>query len=149
MTAGELCIREVLIARADETVRTAAQRMRDSHIGDLVIVETCDGRTVPVGMVTDRDLVISVLAEGQDPETARLGALMTSDLVTVSEETEVASVLAAMMESGIRRMPVVNRSGELEGILTYDDFLEWMAEQMSALVTLVELEHRHEHERSS
>lgn len=123
--------------------------MRDSHIGDLVIVETRDGVTVPVGMVTDRDLVISVLADGQDPEAVPLGAVMSSDLVTVSEETDVASVLAAMMENGIRRMPVVSQSGDLEGILTYDDFLEWMAEQMSALVTLVEREQLYEQERSS
>ena len=65
MTVGELCNRAVVFAREEETVREAARRMRDMHVGDLVIVREEDGRRVPVGIVTDRDLVVGPLAAGR------------------------------------------------------------------------------------
>jgi CBS domain-containing protein len=147
VNAGELCIRDVVTAESDETAETAAARMRARHVGDLIVVEPRDGRTVPIGIVTDRDLVLSVLATGREPGAVLLGQIMGRVLVTVDEQTEITAVLSAMKENGVRRMPVIDADGALAGILTYDDLLEWMAEELAAMVTLVRKEQRLERGR--
>jgi len=145
--AAELCVREVAIAGPDETAAAAAVRMRERHVGDLVVVTAHDGLHVPVGIVTDRDLVLSVMAEQRDPDEVTLAEIMGRVLVTVSAHTEIPAVLDAMKANGVRRMPVVDDDGGLVGILSYDDLVEWMAEELGSLVTIVRKEQRVEHAR--
>lgn len=146
-TVGELCIREVVIIRKDETVLEAARRMRAHHVGDLVVVEEAAGKRQPVAILTDRDIVVGVLAL----DAERIGALLVGDvvfqeLVTVREDVSVLDTLKRMRGHGVRRLPVVNASHELIGIVAFDDLVELVAEQLNDLVQLLRREHEHERE---
>jgi CBS domain-containing protein len=146
MKVGEVCNRIVVFAQPGESVRVAARRMRNQHVGDLVVVEEgAEGRT-PVGIVTDRDLVMEVLATDRDADTAKVADVMTRDLVTIVEGEDLEQALDRMRSHGIRRLLVVDPRGSLVGILTLDDVLELVEEQVSDLVQLVVREQRREAE---
>ncbi len=145
MTVGDICNRKVVVAPQGETITDAAKRMRTSHVGDLVVVETRKGRHVPVGIVTDRDIVISVVAG--DPEhifSLLVSDVMSTDLVTAREEETIEAGLKRMQEYGVRRLPIVDEAGTLVGILTLDDVLRYLTAQQSELVALVVQEQQHE-----
>lgn len=145
MTVGDICNRNVVVAPKGEMIVDAAKRMRTSHVGDLVVVEIRDGRHVPVGIVTDRDIVIAAVAG--DPEHINyltVGEVMTPDLVTAFEHDSIEAALKKMQEHGIRRLPIVDGAGTLVGILTLDDVLRYLTAQQSELVALVAREQRHE-----
>lgn len=133
MPIGEICNREVVIAFARESATEAAKLMRQYHVGDVVIVEERDGRRVPVGIVTDRDLVIEVMAKEVDPALFRMGDLVTRELFSAHEQDGVYETIQRMRVHGVRRMPVVDRDGALVGIVTLDDLLALLAEEMTAL----------------
>lgn len=145
MTIGDICNRTVVVARKDETIVDAAKRMRMSHVGAVVVVEAQKGRNVPVGVVTDRDIVISVVAGDPDHVNYLLvGDLMSSDIVTAHEHDTVDDALKLMEEHGVRRLPIVDADGALAGILTLDDVLQYLTEQQSELVALVAREQHQE-----
>jgi len=147
MTVGEFCNRQVVIARPDEHVSVAAQRMRDCHVGTLVVVDEHDNRRIPVGLVTDRDLVVRVLSDGaRDFEALILGNVMTTEPVTAREEENLWDAIKKMRSFGVRRLPVVNDQGGLEGILSFDDLIDLVAEELSDLRTLVSREQTRERE---
>jgi len=149
MNAGELCNRRVVIASPDLPVIDAARRMRKHHVGDLVVVEPAASGPEPVGIVTDRDLVIEVLADNSGRASSmRVGSVMTCELVTANVNEDVSTILRKMRRSGIRRIPVVNSKGSLEGILTYDDLLDWFVEELAGLAGVVEGEQRIEEKRT-
>ncbi len=145
MNAGELCTREVVVAERELSVIEAAERMASHHVGDLVIAEERGTELVPIGIVTDRDLVRFALAHGLDViRRTRVVDAMSGELVTARETDDVASVLKLMRGHGVRRMPIVNARGALVGILTADDVLEWLSEQMDDLVKLIAREQKRE-----
>jgi CBS domain-containing protein len=148
MPIGELCNREVVIIEAQAPVEEAAILMRDRHVGDLVVVEQRAGQPVPVGMLTDRDIVVEVLAEKVDPQSVVVRDIMSTSLFTAREDDELVDVVTSMRGHGVRRMPVVNAQGGLEGILAADDVLELLAEQMNGLAGLAAVEQRRERQRS-
>ena len=114
------------LGAADESVAAAAQRMAEKGVGTLVILNQAQR---PVGLVTDRDLVVRVLAAGKDPQTTPLGDVMTRDPKVISEEGPIESALGLMRAGGFRRLPVVNRDGVLVGVLSLDDVLALFAEE--------------------
>jgi CBS domain-containing protein len=140
MRAGELCIRQVVTAQREESVVTAAQRMAEHGVGDLIVVE--DEREQPgrpIGIVTDRDLVVYVLTSAaRAPSEVTVGQVMTPELATVDEQDDAETVLATMKERGVRRLPVVDREGRLQGILSLDDLVDWLAEQLATATRLIE-----------
>lgn len=140
MTAGELCVRNVITARQDESVVDAARRMAMFHVGDVVVVEDQPhGMPRPIGIITDRDLVIHVLARSErSPETTTIADVMRRDLVTACEDDEVDIVVAKMRDHAIRRIPIVDRGGGLQGLLSIDDVLGWMRDQMQDAARLLE-----------
>lgn len=145
MTVGDICNRTVVIAPKTEAVVDAAKRMRMAHVGDLVIVEERQGRHVPIGIVTDRDIVVSVVAGDPDHiNYLSLDDMMSEDLVTATEQDSIESALARMQERGVRRLPIVNGNGALVGILTMDDLFRHFTEQQSQLVELMASEQRRE-----
>ena len=138
MTVGDICHREVVVVPKGEKIVDAAKRMRTSHVGALIVVEIRDGRHMPVGIVTDRDIVIAGVAG--DPEHINYllaGEVMTRDLVTATEQDSIEAALRKMHEHGIRRLPIVDATGALVGILTLDDVLRYLTAQYSELVALV------------
>lgn len=122
--------------------------MRDDHVGDVVVVEERGEHRVPVGLVTDRDIVVGLLAKDVE-HIARLnvGDLLISDVITARESEDVTTVLDRMRHYGVRRVPVVNPDGELVGIFAVDDLLAILAEDLSAVVTLFASGRRREHKQ--
>jgi len=144
MAVGEICNREVVIAKKALSVVDAAQLMRTHHVGDLVVVEEKDGRKQPVGIVTDRDIVVEVVAAGVDPDALKVGDIMGPEVATVRESEGLFEALRYMRDKGVRRMPVVDSTGGLVGILTMDDMLSLLAEEMTELAKLVSHERQRE-----
>ncbi|HJW24053.1 MAG TPA: CBS domain-containing protein [Rhodocyclaceae bacterium] len=144
MPIGEFCNREVVVAEPETTVLEAAQLMRQYHVGSIVVVDSSSGIRKPVGLITDRDLVVEVLAAQANPDTLTIGDLLIGDIATVSADAGVFDTLQYMRELGCRRMPVVDEAGRIVGIVTLDDFLGLMAEELTELARLIPTEIRHE-----
>jgi CBS domain-containing protein len=140
MKIGECCNREVVTAGKDMSIADAARLMQEYHVGDLIVVENLNGRTRPVGIVTDRDLVIEVLAQMAPIDAIRVGDVMSYEIATVSENDEMWETLEHMRKLGVRRMPVIDAGGTLVGIITLDDLMELMAEAMGHIASLIRRE---------
>jgi CBS domain-containing protein len=140
MSIGKICLRDVDIAEATETVFDAARRMRERRVGTLVILGASEE---PIGLVTDRDLMVRVLAAGRDPRATRVGEVMTRDPKVVREDTPIEAGLAFMVGGAFRRLPVVNTEGRLVGIVTLDDVLVLLAEEFGSIGRLLEREAPH------
>lgn len=141
MKAGELCTRTVVTANVDEPVVEVARRMARHDVGSVVVVDDAGGVARPVGIVTDRDLVTRALARGA-PVTGAVREVMHGELVTANEADDVDDVLARLRRRAVRRVPVVGAGGALIGILTLDDILAWISEELRSAVTLVERQGR-------
>ena len=133
MNISDICTTDTISCNRDETVQGAALMMRRHHVGDLVVVDGADGEAIPAGIVTDRDIVVSVVALGLDPASLQVGDIMSDDLLTCREEDDVYQTIEHMRLRGIRRVPVVNANGALTGIVSVDDLLEFLAEEMGDL----------------
>jgi CBS domain-containing protein len=144
MAVGEICNRDVVAAEKALSVVEAAQLLRRHHVGDLVVVEDRGGRKHPVGIVTDRDIVVGVVAAGVNPDTLKVGDIMGPEVATVRESEGLFEALRYMRDKGVRRMPVVDSAGVLAGILTLDDLLSLLAEEMTELAKLVSHERQRE-----
>ncbi len=140
MRAGELCVRDVVTAHRDESVVEVARRMASLDVGDVIVVEERAGRLPrPLGVVTDRDLVVHVLARPERvPATTSLAEVMQRDLVTASEDDDVQDVLDKMREYVIRRVPIVDRDGGLQGVVSIDDVLGLLREDLATATKLLE-----------
>ena len=139
MLIGDVCNRDVVCAATDATVAAAASLMRAHHVGDVVVVDRQDAERMPIGIVTDRDIVIEVVALGVDPTSLKLGDLVSwGQLATVQETDTYADTLRRMHDKGVRRMPVVNTTGVLVGIISLDDFLPRFVSELSEFAELVE-----------
>jgi CBS domain-containing protein len=144
MAIGEVCNREVVVVRSGTSVADAAQLMRTHHVGDVVVVRENGGRNEPIGIVTDRDLVLEVMAEELDPNLLTVGEIMGSGVVVVKEDTGVFESIRYMRENGVRRMPVVDGCGGLAGMVSMDDLLELLAEELMHLSRLTQFEQQKE-----
>jgi CBS domain-containing protein len=136
MSIGEFCNRSVVSASRETSVVEAASLMRQHHVGTVIIVDEVDGQPMPVGIVTDRDIVVEVVAAGLDPQMLKVGDLMLGPLVTISEDATYTETIREMSLRGIRRMPVVGKAGTLVGIITVDDVLHHLATPLAALSDL-------------
>jgi CBS domain-containing protein len=144
MNVGELCNREVVFATREMGLVEAARLMRQEHVGSLVVVAEQFSQRVPVGMITDRDIVVAVVAKEVDPKTLTVGEVMSAGALVVRERDGVPDVLRTMREKGVRRLPVVNDTGGLAGIVTIDDILELVAEEMDGFVRTLRSERARE-----
>ncbi|WP_184228931.1 CBS domain-containing protein [Paraburkholderia youngii] len=133
MNAGTICTRDVTICRRQATILEAAQLMREQHVGDLVVVETIGGHSVPVGMLTDRDIVLAIVAKQANPEKIFVNDVMSSPPALVAEGDDFWLAASRMRLNGVRRLPVVDTAGALTGIVTLDDLLEAVAGLLSEL----------------
>ena len=133
MRIGQICTVQTIVCGLDESIQGAALLMRQHHVGDLVVVQKRDGDHIPVGILTDRDIVVSVIALGLDPASLEVGDVMSDDLLTTDESDDVYETIERMRQRGIRRVPVVNRDGALSGIVSADDLLEFLAQEMGEL----------------
>jgi len=134
MSVGEVCNRDVVVVDKAESIVIAAQLMREHHVGTVVVVNGDEGAWRPIGIVTDRDLVLEVLAEELYLGKLRIGDLAGTDLVTLGEDDDLLDAIKRMRDTGVRRAPVVDENGILVGILSVDDLIDVIAEQLSDIV---------------
>lgn len=145
MTAGNVCTREVVVAPKTQLIVDAARQMRTSHVGTIVVIEDREGPRVPIGILTDRDIVLSVVAGDPDHINYLLVQdVMSDDLITANEHDSIESALKKMEDRGVRRLPVVDEHGALTGILSLDDVLQYLTAQQNELVGLVIREQQRE-----
>lgn len=144
MQLGEACNREVIIIADNSSVIEAAKLMRDYHVGSIVVTKKDEGITKPIGIITDRDLVIDVIAKDMSPEKVTVSGIMNSKLITGKDTDQLWNSLRTMRTHGIRRMPVIDSNGSLVGIITADDILELFSEELLDLTRLIALEQKKE-----
>ncbi len=144
MRVGDISTVQTVFCTGDETVQGAALLMRKHHVGDVVVVEVAGGLRVPVGIITDRDIVVSVIALGLDAGSLLVSDIMSDELMTAHQDDDVNETIDRMRDRGIRRMPVVNGDGALSGIVSVDDVLEFLAEEMGGLSRISAHQQSHE-----
>ncbi len=136
MHIGEICTTSVIYCTRDDSVQDAALKMRQHHVGDLVVIDQPDDEKLPVGIVTDRDIVVSVIALGLDPASLLVGDIMSDDLDTCAMADDVYETIERMRLRGVRRLPVVDDGGRLAGVVSADDLLGFLAEEMGELARI-------------
>ncbi len=122
-------VRPVVVAALGDSVASAARRLRDDRVGCLVVTRA--GR--PVGILTDRDLALRIVAEGRNPDATRIDDVLTFDPITLLVSDTVDSAARCMKEHGVRRLPIVDEHGAVVGIVTADDLLMDLARQLGAV----------------
>ena len=144
MTVGEICTRTVVTCGPDATATEVARLMRDAHVGDIVVVRERNGRQEPIGILTDRDLVVQVLAQEVDPGALRACDLIRWEIVTAPEDQAVYDAIWDMRRKGIRRLPVDGKNNELKGILTADDVARHLAQQLGDVASIAPQQRKRE-----
>jgi len=144
MKVGDICNRLVIEITEDESIRRAAELMRKYHVGTLVVTRFGDAVKTPVGIITDRDIVVEVTAQGVDPEEITVGDVMSDGPVMAAEDDEIYAVLDLMREKSVRRIPVVDAKGGLTGMLALDDLLQIYTEGLRSLADIVGGQRRRE-----
>ncbi len=133
MRVGEICTRDVVFCEREATVAQIARLMRERHVGDLIVGQQQEDKLLPVGIVTDRDLVVRVLAGEGGPTGTTAAELMSSPLIHAHEDELVFEAIDRMQANAIRRLPVLDSSGLLVGMLTLDDVVEFLAEELTQI----------------
>jgi len=133
-----------VFARRDESVAAAAKLMRENHVGCLVVTDENEGKPVPVGMLTDRDITVAVVAPGLDAEAILVGDVMSGELLSVQEDAGIAETVELMRVRGIRRVPVTDDKGALVGLIAADDILALLAEEIAGLAGMITREEKRE-----
>ncbi len=144
MPIGELCNRAVVFATRKTSITEAAQLMRQYHVGDLVVMDLIKDKRVPVGIVTDRDIVIEIIGESLSVDDFTVGDIMSQQLISVPETEGVIETIRLMRANGIRRIPVINEEGGLAGIISVDDMMDLLAEELTELAKVAPREQARE-----
>ncbi len=144
MPIGEICNREVVIVRKEDSILEAAKLMREYHVGNVIVVDDREGRVIPLGILTDRDIVVELIAKPLESVSVR--DVMSADLISASENRGVWDTIQCMRARGIRRIVVVDDGGGLVGILSIDDLLELLSGELSDLAKLSMKERNREKE---
>ena len=116
-----------VVAELDETAAAAARRMRDFRVGCVIVVRNAR----PVGILTDRDLAIRVVAEGRDPQSTLVSEIVTYEATTVGRDAGIESAVRIMSEQGVRRLPIVTEDGRVTGMITADDVVVMLTKQLA------------------
>lgn len=144
LNIGEICTRTTVFAYKSMSVSEAARLMLEQHVGSLVVVDETDQGRVIAGMLTDRDIAVAVVARDFDAKTVRVADVMSTNLVSCRTEDSMADVLKLMRRQGVRRIPVTDEQSVLVGIVTLDDLMEIIAEDLQIMVQIVESERKRE-----
>jgi CBS domain-containing protein len=136
MGIGELCHRVVVTIQRQASAEDAARLMRASHIGNVVVVDGADS-VRPVGMLTDRDIVVKIVAQGLTPAQTPVGSIMSTPVVAVREEDGFIEALDKMSARGVRRAPVVDADGRMCGLISVDDLVPLLARELAKIGALI------------
>ncbi|MEW6741031.1 MAG: CBS domain-containing protein [Nitrospirota bacterium] len=136
MSLKPLMTKELTSLPSTATVLDAAKYMTDMNVGSVIVVDN----DKPSGILTDRDIVTKVLSQDKDPKTTKIRDIMTSPAVTISEDRDIIDVTRLMSERGIRRFPVVDANGKIIGVITLDDVLVFLGQEMQNIATALKRE---------
>jgi len=141
---GTICRRSVITVRPYEELTAAAHLMRDKHVGYLIVIEPDlpEQKVKPVGVLTDRDIVVTVVARDTDPRSLKVEDVMTRQPVVIAEGDSIGSALTEMRRIGVRRLPVVDFRGHLAGVLSLDDVLDALAAELQDVAGSIRNEQR-------
>jgi CBS domain-containing protein len=145
-TVNLICNHDVATVGKAHGIADAAALMRERHVGDLIVVEPRGNGEVPIGILTDRDIVVGVIAKGIAADAATVADAMTQNLLTVRQDASLERALRQMRRYGVRRAPVVRADGELVGVIAIDDVIEHLAAQLGHLADVIRLEQTAERE---
>ncbi len=137
MLLREVCTPDVVCCSAQISALEAARLMRHKHVGDLVVVDDPKKERTPLGVITDRDLVVEVLGNERDPAATIVGTLLHTPVVIAQESEDTSQLIERMRAHGIRRVPVVDQQGGVVGIITLDDLLRLFVTDASALLDIM------------
>jgi len=140
MDVNSLCNHNVATIGTNAGVVEAAALMRMEHVGDLIVAEERGDAKIPIGILTDRDIVVGVIAKGAAADAVTVGDAMTRNPLTVREDASIDFALREMRRYGVRRAPVVRANGDLVGVIAIDDIIEHLADQLTRLAELIRLE---------
>jgi CBS domain-containing protein len=129
---GEICTRPAVTASPDTTVQEAAHRMRTRKVGALVIV---NGIGNPIGILTDRDIAVNVVALGKDPAKVSVRAVAQRRPVVIDEDAGVLDATRLLSRRGVRRLPVVSKTGKLVGVISLDDLLMLLGSELGHIAS--------------
>ena len=127
----------VVTVTPETNLEDASRLMRENHVGDVVVVEVKAGRKVPVGILTDRDIVLATIAVGAPAKPFVAGDIMTKNIVTVKEDESLNNLIDLMKEKGVKRVPIVNRERGLIGIIALEDIIGLLSRELNALAEVV------------
>ncbi len=144
MSVGAFCSRIAVFVGKDENIVEAAKLMREHHTGSVVVVDDARrGAFRPVGMITDRDLVVEVLAEEVDADSICVKDVMSQNPLVARENDSLSDTLGRMSARGVRRVPVIDDNDQIVGVLSVDDVLSLLASELNDIDSLI----IHEQER--
>jgi CBS domain-containing protein len=144
MQLNTFCMLDVKCCSPRITVLEAAHLMRRNHTGDLVVVDDDETKPAPLGVITDRDIVVEVLAKGLDPEVTTVGSVMRTPVVVADAGEDSTQVMERMRAQGVRRIPVTGAGGKLVGVVTVDDLRKRLAADAALLTDVIAREQNHE-----
>ncbi len=133
MRLAEICSSPVFTAHPGQSLADAAREMRAHDIGALVVVAPGDPLQRPLGILTDRDILRGQVYEAADLHCLLVETVMTRRPLCIHAEEEITEAITTLASHGVRRAPVIDGSGALVGIVTLDDLLPQIAEQIKAL----------------
>ena len=136
MRTGDLCKRQVVTTTPDAALCDVARLMRREHVGSVVVVNGTSPRR-PLGIVTDRDIVMEVVAAGLDAATVTAAEIMTPSPAVTHSDDDALWALKTMRDRGVRRLPVVDRDGALAGIVAFDDLVQYVGSVVSDMAQLI------------
>lgn len=122
-------LRPVVVASEDELIGSVARKMRDARVGSVVITRN----EKPIGILTDRDLTLRVIAEERSNLITKVSDVVTYGPFTLRESDEIETAVRSMREHGVRRLPVVDKAGRLVGVVSTDDLVIMFGEELAAL----------------
>lgn len=147
MNVGEICSREVYIAKPTESLAQAAREMCRRNVGTVVVVERQGELLRPIGIVTDRDIVRALVDREARIDELEIGSVMTWSPLAIPEGREITEAIEFLSASAIRRAPVIDEAGDLVGIVSIDDLLPIVSEELGALTKLIEKQTRPSQQR--
>lgn len=145
MSVGELCCRNVVTISAQASIADATALMRHHHVGYVVVVNTIGGHSLPLGVITDRDILIEVMSQ-EVPDTLQpaIGELVTREPVCIAAHRSLFDAIDTMRKNAVRRLPVVDSEGALVGIVSVDDILRILSQALSDLTAIEQRQRRQE-----
>ena len=136
MTLADCCVKSVVTVSPKTTVDEVARLMKERNVGSVIVTYN----RMPVGIITDRDLILRVMAEGKEPDQVKAEDVMTKDLAIVKGDTGIFEAIEFITQKGVRRIPIVKPDGTLIGIITLDDVIRMIGREMSRVADVIERE---------